>query len=604
MRIRWKTLLIISSIILVLTMSFYFICETALLQRVLVDEKRIAEEDLIRLKMALSSETENLVSKAGDWSNWDDSYQFVEDNNTRFIETNIVPQAFADLKVNLMVFINNSGSIVFGKGYYLNNMTEMPIEQTAFKSVISLAFNQNTDGNPLKGFVKTDDGTLLVVARPILKSNYEGPENGLLIFGVLFDESEIAVLSKVVGLPIEWRPTDDAKMSADFLKANSTLATTTSTYCTSVTETEISGYVPIQDFNSNHIALVSVVDSRDGYIETKTEIFVITIAIAVMGLIFLAAFYFSLDRFVLSRLSNLNDTVKRICENDSIKERTQTRGNDEVSDLSKRINGMLDQISVSQAKLKDYALTLELKVEEKKSELEEANKRIIKSERMAAIGELAGMVAHDLRNPLTGIKNSVYLLKKKQGSVLGDSGNETLSIMDRAIEHAGKIINDLLDYSRELRLDYEESSPKSLVSHSLIAIAVPSQIKVVEHIEDSSPIWVDINKMQRVFTNLIKNSFEAMPNGGSLDITSKQGEQTVEFSFVDTGSGMSEDVVQKIFTPLFTTKAQGMGFGLSICKRIVEAHNGKIEVESTLNKGTKFVITLPISPRANITKSD
>lgn len=95
---------------------------------------------------------------------------------------------------------------------------------------------------------------------------------------------------------------------------------------------------------------------------------------------------------------------------------------------------------------------------------------------------------------------------------------------------------------------------------------------------------------------MIKNSIDAMPNGGSLEISSMHSDETVEFSFVDTGSGMPEDVIQKIFTPLFTTKAQGMGFGLSICKRIVEAHHGKIEVESVLNKGTKFTITLPIKP--------
>jgi signal transduction histidine kinase len=102
--------------------------------------------------------------------------------------------------------------------------------------------------------------------------------------------------------------------------------------------------------------------------------------------------------------------------------------------------------------------------------------------------------------------------------------------------------------------------------------------------------------MQRVFINLVKNSIDAMPNGGSLNISSRHSDQTVEFSFSDTGCGMSEEVIQKIFTPLFTTKAQGMGFGSAICKRIVEAHNGKIEVESALNKGTKFTITLPIKP--------
>jgi signal transduction histidine kinase len=170
--------------------------------------------------------------------------------------------------------------------------------------------------------------------------------------------------------------------------------------------------------------------------------------------------------------------------------------------------------------------------------------------------------------------------------------------MDKAIEHANKIINDLLEYSRELHLDYGECSPKSLVSYSLLMITVPSQIKVLEHFEDSLTIWVDTDKMQRVFTNLIKNAIDAMVNGGSLEISSRHSDKTVEFSFVDTGIGMSEDVLKKIFTPLFTTKAQGMGFGLSICKRIVEAHAGKIEVESALNKGTKFTITLPVKPKS------
>jgi signal transduction histidine kinase len=595
MRIRWKTLLIISSIIIVLTFSFYFVFETALLQKVSEDENRIAQEDLVRLKMAISSESESLDSKAADWSHWDDSYQFVEDNNTKFISTNLVPEAFSDLKVNLMVFINNSGSIVFGKAHYLDNNTEMSIDQTAIESVIN-TFNYHNNSK-LEGFVKTNNDTLLIVARPIVKSNYEGPEKGILIFGILFDESEIIHLSNIIGLPVKLTAIDDSKMTADFLKANSTLATNNSLFCTSVTETEIAGYIPIKDINLKNIALVSIVDSRQSYIDAKSEILSTSMAIAAVGLIFLAVFYFSLDRFVLSRLSKLNDNVRKISESGNIKERTQTSGNDEVSDLSKRINAMLDQISCSQEKLNDYASTLEKKVQEKKNELEEANNKLIKTERMAAIGEIAGMVGHDLRNPLSGIKNAVFLLKKKYRPLLGDGGTELLIIIDRAIEHSDKIINDLLDYSREMHLDYEEISPKSLICYTLLAINVPKKIKIFESVEDLPKIWVDTNKMQRVFTNLVKNSFEAMPDGGSLEINSRHDEQTVNFSFIDTGCGFSEDVAKKIFTPLFTTKAKGMGFGLSICKRIVETHGGKIEVKSALNKGTKFLITLPIEPK-------
>ena len=270
MRIRWKTLLIISVIILVLTFSFYFVFETALLKRVSEDENRIAQEDLVRLKMAISSQSETLESKAADWSNWDDSYQFVEDNNSKFIETNLVPEAFSDLKVNLMIFINNSGSIVFGKAYYLNNMTEMSIDRAAIESVIN-TFSHNNNSE-LEGFVKTNNDTILIVARPIAKSNYEGPEKGILIFGILLDESKIIYLSNIIGLPVKLTAIDDSKMTADFLKANSTLATSNSVFCTSLTETEISGYIPIKDINLKNIALASIVDSRQGYIDAKSEI--------------------------------------------------------------------------------------------------------------------------------------------------------------------------------------------------------------------------------------------------------------------------------------------------------------------------------------------
>ena len=596
MRIRWKSLLILSLVTIVLTLSFYLISENSLLQRVRGDEQKIAEDNLVRLKMALGSEIKTLASKSADWSNWDDSYQFVQDNNTRFIETNLVPQAFSDLHVNMMVFVNNAGSIVFGKAYYLDNMTEMPIERTPIQSVID-AFNQRTDNeSSLEGFIKTNEGTVLVVAHEIVKSNYEGPEKGILILGVLFDESEIDDITNLVGLPVNWVPIDNTKMTSDFLVANSTLAKETQPFTTSTTETELSAFTTIDDINSNRIVLVSVDDSRQGYIETKSEIFSISLAIALMGGIFLIVSYFSLDKFVLSRLSNLNDNVKRISESGSLKDRTQTKGNDEITNLSRQINNMLEQISDSQAKINDYTLTLEKKIEEKKNELREANSKLIKTERMAAIGEIAGMVGHDLRNPLSGIKNAVYLLQKKYRPLLGDGGNELLLIIDKAIEHSNKIINDLLDYSRELRLDYEEIAPKSLISYTLLAINIPDKIKILQHVEDSPTIWVDANKMQRVFTNLVKNAFDAMPDGGTLEISSRHDEQSVNFSFIDTGFGMSEDVAKKIFTPLFTTKAQGMGFGLSICKRIVEAHGGKIEVESTLNKGAKFTIMLPIKP--------
>ena len=225
--------------------------------------------------------------------------------------------------------------------------------------------------------------------------------------------------------------------------------------------------------------------------------------------------------------------------------------------------------------------------------LKMAEDRYLKAERLAAIGQLAGMVGHDLRNPLAGIKNAVYLLRKKQGNFIGESGKMMLDTIDQAVEHSDSIISDMLDYSREIHLQLEEYSTKSLINYVILSLKIPKNIKILERTQDAN-IWLDANKLQRVFVNLVKNSFDAMPNGGQLEISSHQEGENYSFIFADTGSGMSEEVIAKIFTPLFTTKAQGMGLGLVICKRFIDAHNGKISVQSIQNQGTTFKVSLPI----------
>jgi signal transduction histidine kinase len=107
----------------------------------------------------------------------------------------------------------------------------------------------------------------------------------------------------------------------------------------------------------------------------------------------------------------------------------------------------------------------------------------------------------------------------------------------------------------------------------------------------------DVNKLTRIFVNLIKNAVDAMPNGGTLSISSVIEDSKVKIHFSDTGIGIPEDVLPKLFAPLFTTKAQGMGFGLAICKRNVEAHGGTITVKTALEKGTTFTVTIPIETK-------
>jgi PAS domain S-box-containing protein len=251
-------------------------------------------------------------------------------------------------------------------------------------------------------------------------------------------------------------------------------------------------------------------------------------------------------------------------------------------------------------RLRTFSEHLKSMVDLRTMQLKDANERLAKTERLAAIGELAGMVGHDLRNPLTGIKTAAYYLKKKNLQNIDVTGKEMLDLIDKDIEHANKIINDLLEYSRELDLNLSETAPKSILHEAFSIMKVPSTIQTLDNTLDEPRMKIDMGKMTRVFVNIIKNAIDAMPNEGKLEIRSRKKKNNVEITFSDTGTGISQENIRKIFTPLFTTKAQGMGFGLPICKRLVEAHGGKITVESTVNKGTTFTITLPITTRIRV----
>ncbi|HMK93828.1 MAG TPA: PAS domain S-box protein [Candidatus Limnocylindrales bacterium] len=255
-----------------------------------------------------------------------------------------------------------------------------------------------------------------------------------------------------------------------------------------------------------------------------------------------------------------------------------------------------------QSKLAEYSHRLENLVEERTRKLKEAEIQLVKRERLAAIGELAGMIGHDLRNPLTGIKNAAYLLGKKGASMSETQTKELIETINTCVDHSNKIINDLLDYSREIRLEPRESSLRMLLCESMSMVEIPRNVKVVNSLLHKQVLKVDSDKIKRVFVNLIKNAIDAMPNGGKLTINSKVDTGVVEISFSDTGSGIPDEVLSNLFSPLFTTKARGMGFGLAICKRIVEAHGGTITVKTARGKGTTFTLNLPMESKCEISE--
>ncbi len=228
------------------------------------------------------------------------------------------------------------------------------------------------------------------------------------------------------------------------------------------------------------------------------------------------------------------------------------------------------------------------------TERKRIERQLLKSERLAAIGELATMVGHDLRNPLTGIAGAAYYLKMKLGSKLDPKASEMLELIDKDIQYSNKIISDLLDFSRDIRLARAKTSIKYLVEETLAKMKIPRKVKIIDLTEGEYKVSVDAGQINRVFENIVKNAIDAMPRGGQLEIKSEKMKNMLKVTFRDTGMGISKENLSKLGSPLFTTKAKGVGMGLAICKRLTEAHGGSLSIDSKEKMGTCVTVTLPI----------
>jgi signal transduction histidine kinase len=270
------------------------------------------------------------------------------------------------------------------------------------------------------------------------------------------------------------------------------------------------------------------------------------------------------------------------------------------SERGKPLTLMASFVDVSAQKqmekeLRNYSEHLEELVKEKTNKLQAV-------ERLVAIGETAGMVGHDLRNPLQSIILSLSLAKKKLKALPFKETRDIINwcgIVERQVSYMDKIVSDLQSYAKPLNPRLVEIRFHDLINDSLSSIVVPKNVQLSIKIpEDLPKLFVDPELMKRVFVNLIMNAIQAFREGGEIAIKASKTDETVIISIHDTGEGIPKENLSKIFKPLFTTKARGQGFGLPVCKRLIEVHDGSIAVKSEKGKGSNFIIKLPRRDKA------
>ena len=278
---------------------------------------------------------------------------------------------------------------------------------------------------------------------------------------------------------------------------------------------------------------------------------------------------------------------------------------DELGQLVKAFNSMSNELQETKSALVEWSNTLEDKVAEKTQQLNKVQVQILHMEKMASLGKLSSVIAHELNNPLAGILTYARLIQKRLSR--GETDRERCEVMEKEItliadeaRRCGDIVKNLLFFARGREGEYHQADLNDVIEKS---------IKLVQHKIDlyeinlevhlpSDPLVAtcDQNQIQQAVLAMIINAIEAMPDGGRLSISLTREDPKASIRISDTGVGISKEDQQRIFEPFFTTKEEGRGtgLGLSVAFGIIQSHAGKIAVNSTLGKGTTFEITLPL----------
>jgi PAS domain S-box-containing protein len=250
---------------------------------------------------------------------------------------------------------------------------------------------------------------------------------------------------------------------------------------------------------------------------------------------------------------------------------------------------------LAEEKIRKLNEELETKVQERTQQLRGAQEELLRKEKLAVLGQVAGSVGHELRNPLGVMNNAVYYLQ----TVLADADSgvkEYLNIIKDEIAGSERIVSDLLDAVRTQPPRSEAVGVAKLVGQTLGKLTLPPAVSVKLDFSKTLPaLRIDAMQIHQVLRNLISNAIEAMPEGGTLEISALENTKngTVSIKVQDSGSGIAPDVLPKLFQPLFTTKARGIGLGLVVVKNLTEANSGTVQVESVAGKGSVFTVTLP-----------
>ncbi len=698
MTLRKKTILAIGVVLVLLFVAIFESASIMIRQATHDLEVREAVVNEGRAVDAIYTAIFQLKKSVGDWANWDDSYEFMNDRNKRFLKINMTENAFSSLGVNLIVFVDPSGKMVEGKFFDLEESESQPLPPGLMDELLpeKSIMRHWTDGS--SGILMLPDGPMMFAAKPILTSEGMGTPRGLLMMGRWLNKSEIERLSAVTHQQIAIHRFGEAGIPSR------PAGVTTS----EPNDGAITAYATLTDIEGNPAIVIEVKMPREIAMLGERALASLGFILAGINLVFILLVIFIIDTMVLSRVAALNHDLGDVAASGDVSKRVAARGSDELGMLSESINGMLDSLEHSQNELaqnekrldailnstqagfmiidaeshviadlnpaaaamiglpreeivglncqqfvcpaetgKCPVTDLHQTVDNSERELLAADGRsipIIKSvsgiiikgrrylvesfiditerklaeEKIKLAGEelirtsnmkseLTSMVSHELRTPLAAIKEALAIVLEGMNGPINEQQQRTLGIATRNIDRLVSLTTDVLDFAKlesgKMEMHFANTDLGSLMREiymSMKPVAEKRGIALSLDLPEKGLLATcDEDRMRQVITNLVTNSLKFTKETGSVKLALERADHKVLIRVSDTGIGIKQEDLPKLFLAFGqiyskdTVGIKGSGLGLIICKQIVEAHHGTIDVQSVFGEGSTFTIVFP-----------
>jgi signal transduction histidine kinase len=600
MSLRTRTLLVLIATLGILIISLYLVSRLIILRGFDALEDAALTSDLQRVQNKITDQLDAMARNTTDWAHWDETYQFVADLNDVYIENNLTPESLESIDMSMMLFFDSDDALVHSvlMGDVIPAGTPMPRSLLAYFTPDSPVFARLEAGETaFGGLIAAAGKRILITAVPILPNEGRGEPRGTLVMGRVLTTERVGALSTLLALDMRIWPYDtstelySAPPPVELAAARDALSLSGQAAHIIHSNADLMlGYTMLRDINGEPAALARVEVVRDIRQQGEQSLYYLVMSLIAVGAVFTLIILYVFDRLILNRIHALDDHARRVKETGDLDLRITVPGSDEIANLGVTLNDMLARVKRTR-------------------QLEEE---------IAFKSRLLASVSHDARTPLSVILMRTEMLAMNALGPVSEAQKSALKSIQANANQLLRFVNNLLDAAQlevgRLHVSVRPFQPyetAEAVQDSMEVLA--EKRKIAFTLQSSLPpgfmVDGDRERVAQIMFNLADNALKFTDKGAVTLRLYQPSPTTWAFSVQDTGIGIPPEMTARLFDPYYQVEqskgrahGRGIGLGLAIVKELTDMLGGTIEIDSTVDVGTRFTLTFPVASTVRKTR--